>query len=318
MGLKTQISERIRCQLSLSLHAIIEMMNDSLSDDDVRDVIDSGTQLNNDTGDGDKYKKGCITVIADNKPCHYNVITTWKEGENNHSPKDKNYRRNRYQRRKRKDLCTRCEKGTLQQGEYPLEISGKVHGLFEGFRCSNCGMIYFSEKSTPEIRKIIIGFDMRPLDPTELILLLLASSTRPVKGAISLMKSTFLLFKEKLSEFNIPALSPNYIPYYYGPYSFDIDQSLYSLEEEGLIIIKGKRSSNKESFALTKKGQEKAKKIFDSLPEDFKDHLRSWRRGLDEMGNDGILKDVYKKYEEYTVKSKIKNKVLPEWARKRA
>jgi hypothetical protein len=67
----------VQCQLSLNAHAIIEMMNDHLSDDDVRDVIISGTQLDNDNGDGDKYQKGCITVIADNKPCHFNVITAW-------------------------------------------------------------------------------------------------------------------------------------------------------------------------------------------------------------------------------------------------
>jgi hypothetical protein len=116
-------------------------------------------------------------------------------------------------------------------------------------------MVYFSEKSLPKIREILKGFSIRPLDPTELILVLLCSSKRPVKGAISLMKASFLLFKEKLREFNVPAISPNFIPYYYGPYSFDIDQSLYSLERQGLIIIKGKRSSDKESFILTEKGK---------------------------------------------------------------
>lgn len=308
----------IRCQLSLSIHAIVEMESDNLSDADVKDAIVSGTKFDNDYGDGDKYQKGCITVIADNKPCHFNVITAWKEGGITHSPKDKNYRRNRYERRKRKELCSRCEKGVLHLGMYPFEISGQVIGEFEGFRCSNCGMVYFSEKSTPKIREILKKFSMRPLDPTELIFILLCSSKRPVKGAISLMKASFLLFKEKLKEFNIPAISPNYIPYYYGPYSFDIDQSLYSLEKNGLISIKGTRSSNKESFILTDKGRKEAREIYDSLPDDLKENLRSWRRGIDEMGNDGILKDVYKKYEDYTVKSGIKDKVLPKWARKRA
>jgi hypothetical protein len=127
MHLESQIAvEKIRCQLSLSFHAIIEMINDSLSEGDIRDAIVSGTKSNNDNGDGDKYQQGCVVVIADNKPCHFNVITTWKEGNNNHSVKDKIYRQNRYMRRnRRKDLCSRCEKANLQPGIYPLEISGE-------------------------------------------------------------------------------------------------------------------------------------------------------------------------------------------------
>jgi hypothetical protein len=54
------------------------------------------------------------------------------------------------------------------------------------------------------------------------------------------------------------------------------------------------------------------------LPDALKEDLRSWRRGVDELGNDGILKDVYKKYQGYTIESRIKEKVLPNWARKRA
>jgi len=310
----------VGCKLSLSFHAIIEMMNDHLSEDDVRDAIVSGIQLDNPDGDGDKYEKGCIIVIADNKPCHFNVITAWNTTTNNHhSIKDKNYRRNRYERRKkRKDFCSRCEKGVLEGGMYPLEISGKVLGKFEGIGCPYCGMIYFSEKSTPEIRKILAGFKIRPLDPTELLLILLGSSKRPVKGAISLMKASFLLFKEKLGEFDIPVMSPNFIPYYYGPYSFDIDQAIYSLETHGSITITGKRASDKEHFALTDKGIDETNKLYESLPKNLREHLYQWRRGIDEMGNDGILKDVYKKYQSYTIKSKIKDKVLPNWAHKRA
>lgn len=311
--------QEVRCELSLSAHAIIETMSDYLSEDIVRDVIVSGTQLDNDDGDGDKYQKGCITVIADNKPCHFNVITAWNEEGNNHSIKDKNYRRNRYERRKkRKEFCSRCEKGILEPGMYPFEVSGKVLGMFEGFGCPNCGMVYFSENSTPRIREILKGFDTRPLDPTELLLVLLGSSKRPVKGAISLMKASFLLFKEELGEFNIPVMSPNYFPYYYGPYSFDIDQAVYSLEKQGLITTQGKRTSDKERFTLTDEGKEEANEIYESLPKDLEEYLHSWRRGIDEMGNDGILKDVYNKYRSYTVESKIKDKVLPNWARKRA
>ncbi len=78
-----------------------------------------------------------------------------------------------------------------------------------------------------------------------------------------------------------------------------------------MIAIEGRRSSNKETFYLTREGGTEAKEIYDSLPEDLKKELPGWRRGLDELGNDGILKDVYSKYNEYTDKSKIKKQVLP-------
>ncbi len=61
-----------------------------------------------------------------------------------------------------------------------------------------------------------------------------------------------------------------------------------------------------------------AKRIYDSLPDNLKKELPEWRRGLDELGNDGILKDVYMKYKEFTDKSKIKKQVLPTGMHKRA
>ncbi|MCK4615130.1 MAG: hypothetical protein KAU14_10035, partial [Thermoplasmata archaeon] len=101
-------------------------------------------------------------------------------------------------------------------------------------------------------------------------------------------------------------------------YSFDLVESWYDLEELGLITIEGRRSTNKETFSLTRKGRLEAKRIYDSLPEDLKKELPGWRRGLDELGNDGILKDVYKKYPEYTDRSKIKDRVLPKGMHGRA
>lgn len=215
-------------------------------------------------------------------------------------------------RRKKKGKgCSRCGKTNLESGRYPLEISGKTYGKFEGYGCPNCGIIYFNEKSSVKIRAIIQDFHKALLDPKELSLVLLYASKEPIKGAVSFMKEAFLLFREKLRDFNVPARSPNFIPYHYGPYSFDIVEGWYNLEELGFIVIEGRRSSNKETFKLTKKGRAEAKRIYNSLPDSLKKELPQWRRGLDELGNDGILKDIYLKYPEYTDKSKIKNKVLP-------
>ncbi len=214
--------------------------------------------------------------------------------------------------------CPRCAKAELAYGRYPLELSGTTYGEFDGYGCPNCGIVFFTEDSSREIRKIIQHLPRRPLDPNELNLMLLYSSKESIRGAVSFMKETFLLFKEKLQQFDVLALSPHFISYHYGPYSFDLVESWYDLEELGLITIEGRRSTNKETFSLTRKGRLEAKRIYDSLPEDLKKELPGWRRGLDELGNDGILKDVYKKYPEYTDRSKIKDRVLPKGMHGRA
>jgi len=53
------------------------------------------------------------------------------------------------------------------------------------------------------------------------------------------------------------------------------------------------------------------------LPPELRNNLYEWRRGLDELGRDGILKVVYLDYPDFRVKSKIVNEVLPNWAHRR-
>lgn len=305
-------AEKFSCELNKSLEAITEMINDNISEDDIKETILNGKKKPPQPGRLDEYQYEAIVVIADSEPCHYYIVTAWKTSGRKPSYKNKPYRRRRYMRRKKEGkVCSRCGKANIESGIYPLEISGKTYGKFEGYGCRNCGIIYFNEKSSKKISAIIQKFRRRPLDSKELSLVLLYASKEPIKGAVSFMKEAFLLFREKLRAYKVPALSPHFIPYYYGPYSFDIVEGWYDLEELGLIVMEGRRSSNKETFSLTKKGKTQAKKIYESLPDDLKKELPQWRRGLDELGNDGILKDVYLKYPEYTDKSKIKKQVLP-------
>lgn len=309
--------EEFLCELNLSLEANTEMVNDNISEIDIKETILNGIKTQNNRGSGYKYQYRVIVVIADDEPCHYYVITVWKTNSEKPTYKNKPYRRRRYMKRRQKP-CSRCGKAEFRSGIFPVEISGEIYGKFEGYECPNCGMLYFTEQSSRKIREIVSQLPMKPLSSDELVLVLLCASREPIKGAVSFMKEAFLLFKEKLKDFKIPALSPHFIPYHYGPYSFDIVEAWYKLDELGLISIEGRRSSNKETFRLTEEGLAEAKKVYDSLPNDLKNELPRWRRGLDELGNDGILKDVYLKYKEYTDKSKIKRHVLPSGMHRRA
>lgn len=306
-------AEEFECELKRSLEVISEMINDNITVIDVKETILNGKIQKNYRGEGKKYKHEVIVVIADSIPCHYYVITAWKETGRKLSNKNKPYRRRRYMRRKQKAKkpCTRCGKANLESGMYPLEISGKVYGEFSGDGCPNCGLVFYDEKTSEEIEKIIKGLSRSPLNPVELCLILLYASKEPIKGSISFMKEAFLLFKEKLVEFDVPSLSPHFISYHYGPYSFDIVESWYLMEDEKLIRTTGMRSTSKEHFHLTPKGKKEAKKLYDALPKDMKRRLNALRRGWDELGNDGILKLVYEKYPGYTDKSKIRKQVLP-------
>ena len=246
---------------------------------------------------GNIYRYGVIEVVAYWIPCHCTVITAYnKNNKGNDLSKDKSWRRRKYMDRRGEKTCPRCGKADLVFGEYPLVISDDAIGDFPGLGCSNCELICFDEKTSKVIRMIIRDTKTQPLNSEDQCLLLLYASTKPIQGATVFMKEAFLLFKEKLREFNIPSLSPHFIAYYYGPYSFDIEDAWHTLDDLGLIKIEGQKSSKRESFYLTEEGKERAKEIFDSLPIELQNGLYGWRRGLDELGRDGILKLVYQEY----------------------
>lgn len=307
-----------KCGLYMTVHANGAMVDDNLENDDIRKTIIAGEKNKNHNGPGNLYRYGVIEVVAYWIPCHCTVITAYNKNNNGNSPKDKSWRRRKFMDKEGEKTCPRCGKADLVVGEYPLVILDNVIGDFPGLGCTNCELVCFDEKTSIVIRNVIKDFEMRPINSEEQCLLLLFASSKPIRGATVFMKEVFLLFKEKLNEFNIPALSPHFIPYHYGPYSFDIESAWHTLDDLGLIKIEGQKSSKSESFYLTEEGMERAKEIFNSMPVELQESLYEWRRGLDELGRDGILKLVYQKYPYYRTKSKIIDDVLPNWAHRRA
>jgi hypothetical protein len=300
-----------KCALYIEGYQLFRLDCNHLGSDDVRQVIIEGERRDNERGPGYIYKLGVIEVVARWKPCHCHATTIYNKAKDNNQNKSKNQRKRKYMEREREKTCPRCDKADLEFGAQALEISGKVIGEFQGLGCPNCRYICFDEKTSKKICDLIKESNICPIDPADLVLLLLYSYDGPICGAISFMKEAFLLVQEKIKEYKIPVLAPKFISYHYGPYSFDIVESWYNLEQLGLMKIEGTRSSPKEIFSLTEEGKEAAKRIFASLPEDLQKDLPAWRKGLDQLGNRGILKDVYRRYPEYTNKSKIKDEVLP-------
>ena len=311
--------DELPCEHAFSLHANFEMVADNISETEVKEVIRDGARTRNTRGPGYMYNRGTVTVVAESEPCHHFIVTTFRDDPHRPSIKDKSYRRRRHSRRGQKGMqCSRCGKAQLSHGSYPLNVSGREAGVFEGYQCPNCLLTFYSEESSRRIREIVSGLEARPLTPGELSLMLLAATDQPVRGAISFMKEAFLLVMEVLPRFDVPVIPPRFIPFHYGPYSFDLVDAWDQLEEEGLMVRTGRSSTNKETFHLTPEGLRTAGSLMASLPAALRERLPVWRRGLDELGNDGILKDVYIKYPQYTDRSKIKELVLPRGMRRRA
>jgi hypothetical protein len=286
--------------------------------EDVRETIIHGEKKRNNRGPGYIYEYGVTVVIVKEKPCHCHTITVYNKEKDNNSAKDKNQRKRRYMERNGELACPRCESADLILGPQKYELYSNVIGEYLGLHCPNCKYTCFDEKTSEEILNAIEKSEICPITSEDLVLILLGSCNKPISGAILFMKEAFLLFEQKLKESSVPVFSPNFIPYHYGPYSFDIDEAWSDLEQLGLIKIEGRRSTSKEIFSLTEEGKEEAQKILESLPENLRKELPSWRQGLDQFGNDGILLDVYKNYPQYTDRSKIKDKVLPKTMHKRA
>lgn len=164
-----------------------------------------------------------------------------------------------------------------------------------------------------DVQKAIIELKQEKImSLPELILALFYAQDKEIRGMILLMKEIFLMQMEFAKEENIKLQEAEFISYKYGPYSIDVDKIVDAMEDYGLIISVGRKSTNKEIFYLTLEGKERAKEAFEKLNQHQKEKLKALRKGWDQLGVKGILRLVYTKYPNYTDKSEIIKNVLRE------
>ena len=146
---------------------------------------------------------------------------------------------------------------------------------------------------------------IKPVEYTssDLILLLLFSQDKSIRGKLILFKELFVFEKEIFKNQNIE--NCKFIPYYYGPYSFYMANKLDTLIQFGLIDVD--RVRNVVEFSLTKEGKKEIKSKYLKLPVPVRRKMEELRKGLDQHGVQNILKAVYNKpkYQDYIVKSRI-------------
>lgn len=147
------------------------------------------------------------------------------------------------------------------------------------------------------------------IDRKNWILLLLytkgkdGSFCEPIRGGIKLMKELFVLGQTiKPSNFY------EFVPYLYGPCSFELYEDLETLTQERLIDIFDEYRDGHGLYSLTKKGIEKSKKFFNSLDKDTSDKISQIKSELNHLSFLDLLKKIYKEYPDFAKKSMV---VLP-------
>lgn len=195
-------------------------------------------------------------------------------------------------------VCSNFSGSTLMS---VIQIKAKSKDVFE---LPDGSIAYTMKRALLEYKRI------KPVKYTisDLILFLLYSQDKSVRGRTLLIKEIFLMEQEIFKNQN--AQDCRFIPYYYGPYSFHVVNKLHNLIIAGLISVKPVKGRKLTEYVLTKKGERMIRSKYKSLPPKIRDALENLRMALDQYGSSKILNAIYldQKYQQYVIKSKIGNR----------
>ena len=155
-----------------------------------------------------------------------------------------------------------------------------------------------------------------------LILLLQANDYEPIKGITKFEKLLFYYLKKQ----NMADIALfQFQPYNFGPHSDDIRDLLYALRDNGIIEITPRETDNfleiddveedqeellpinynkQESYNLTQKGKEVAKKVMKKF--DKIELLNSYKKKFNRMSLTKLIQIVCLEYPDMAINSKIK------------
>jgi hypothetical protein len=119
---------------------------------------------------------------------------------------------------------------------------------------------------------------------------------------IRIMKGLFLFkmeFKDKLKDFY------DYIPYLYGPCSFEVYGDLIELQIKGIIDNYSQPLCRWSYYRLTERGQICAKSLINNAPAELLEKLKVIKIKVTSLSFLELLKEIYKNYPEYAQNSVI-------------
>ena len=139
------------------------------------------------------------------------------------------------------------------------------------------------------------------------ILALIAYAGGRIRGKTRIHKGLFLVWQE------VGGVRADFVPYKYGPYSREVDESLNHLVKSGLVrerVVPGGDETPANEYELTDKGWERAKKVLKHLEE--ASVLEKAKPFLD-LATKGslvaLIGFVYTMYPEWAASSEIKSKI---------
>jgi uncharacterized protein len=140
----------------------------------------------------------------------------------------------------------------------------------------------------------------------ETALLLFLQDSEHRLDPIRIMKGMFIFSMEAPEKWLATYERYQFIPYSWGPYSKDLDDSLDQLVQHGYIKISKMAGKSWNYYYLSDKGKEEARKLAKTLPPEAEGYLRKIRDFVLRVDFKTLLDTVYKKYPAYATKSVFK------------
>ena len=137
-----------------------------------------------------------------------------------------------------------------------------------------------------------------------ILALLYVNRRKPVRGTLRIMKELFLFKKEaKLDERAKLGQFYRFVPYDYGPCSFEIYDDLNMLRKIGSIIALERPDKHYQTYMLTQSGEYRARLFLKSLHPSVTEGLEEIKRRFNDLPLYSLLSYVYEEYPEYAKKS---------------
>ncbi len=121
----------------------------------------------------------------------------------------------------------------------------------------------------------------------------------PISGSIKLMKEAFLLKMEITDQFQY-----NFVPYDFGPCSFEIYEDLNSLIRGG--IIKEEKNNNFSIYSVASSYEEVVKKLINNLDQKTKETILRIKKDFNRLTYYALIAHIYHKYPGFTKASKFR------------
>jgi len=192
-----------------------------------------------------------------------------------------------------------------------IQIKKKGKDVFE---LPDGSIAYTMKKALQEYKKLkFVKYTV-----LDLILILLYSQEKPIRGKTVFFKEMFYFEQEIFKGENLEDCK--FIPYYYGPYSFYVANKLNYLIWSNLVKRTKQIGTGKDVFELTSEGKKMIERKYINLSLKVKNKVERYRMRLDQYGMK-ILTVIYKdkKYKKYIVKSRISHRYkLISWGKIRA